>query len=91
MYELRFTHLAKKSLKKLGRSGSFDAKELEALLGYLIQGSALPARYKDHQLKGKLSAFRECHLGFDLLVKYERDESLKMVVIADFGTHSDLF
>ncbi|MDB5264607.1 MAG: type toxin-antitoxin system YafQ family toxin [Parcubacteria group bacterium] len=91
MYELRFSHLAKKSLKKLARSGSFDAKGLETALDCFIAGTTLPSKFKDHQLKGDLSSFRECHLGFDLLVKYERDESLKMVIIADIGTHNSIF
>ncbi|KND50864.1 MAG: YafQ toxin protein [Parcubacteria bacterium C7867-007] len=91
MYELRFTRLAKKSLKKLDHSGSFNRKHLEVLLEYFIRGTSLPAKYKDHQLKGDLSQFRECHLDFDLLVKYERDEALQVVVVVDIGTHSNLF
>jgi mRNA interferase YafQ len=91
MYELRVSRLAKKSLRKLARGGSFDAAGFEALLECLIEGAKLPPRYKDHQLKGNLSRFRECHLGFDLLVIYEKDEALSMVVLVDIGTHDDLF
>lgn len=91
MYELRFSRLAKKSLKKLSRSGSFDARAFEELLEYFIAGGKLPSRYKDHQLQGNLSAFRECHLGFDLLVMYEKDEAQGMVILVDIGTHDSLF
>lgn len=91
MYELRFSRLAKKSLKKLSRSGSFDTAGFEVLLEHFIEGIRLPSKYKDHQLKGKLSKFRECHLGFDLLVKYETDEARRMLIVVDIGTHDDLF
>jgi mRNA interferase YafQ len=91
MYEVRFSRLAKKSLKKLGRSGSFNKKDFEVFLERLLRGDVLPRIYKDHQLKGSLSDFRECHIGFDLLVVYEKDTTLQLIVIANIGTHDELF
>ncbi len=91
MYELRSSRLAKKSLKKLSRSGSFDAQAFEDLLEHFIAGGKIPSRYKDHQLQGNLSLFRECHLVFDLLVIYERDETHRTVTLLDIGTHDSLF
>jgi mRNA interferase YafQ len=91
MYEIVFMRGANRSLKKLKRSGSFKHKTLRKLLLDLADGGPLASRYKDHQLKGDLSDYRECHLGFDLLVQYRRDDELKIVAIADIGTHSELF
>lgn len=91
MYQIEFSHRAKKALKKLKRSGSFDINVLSIALSVLTKGDSLSTRYKDHALQGRLVGLREFHLGFDLLVKYERDESLRLITILDIGTHPDLF
>ncbi|MBI4065685.1 type II toxin-antitoxin system mRNA interferase toxin, RelE/StbE family [Candidatus Kaiserbacteria bacterium] len=51
----------------------------------------LPEQYKDHQLHGDLAHFRECHIGFNQLLLYERDEALGIIVISKIGTHAELF
>jgi mRNA interferase YafQ len=91
MYEIAFSHRSKKALKKLARSGSFDTQSLKQALDILVRGTKLPVRYKDHALKGSLSTFREFHLAFDVLVKYEQDETLKLLTIVDIGSHQELF
>jgi addiction module RelE/StbE family toxin len=36
-----------------------------------VPPKALPLKMKDHKLKGKLSACRECHLADDVLLLYQ--------------------
>jgi mRNA interferase YafQ len=91
MYGIVVTSRAKKSIKKRNRSGVFDGKALTNLLTLLESDTVLPAHYKDHQLKGSLHEYRECHLAFDLLVRYKRNEQLKTVTISEIGTHDELF
>jgi len=58
-------------------------------ISLLANNKILPAKYKDHQLKGSLSKYREFHIGGDLLVMYViEDEILYLLRI---GTHSELF
>jgi addiction module RelE/StbE family toxin len=48
------------------------AKLREAIL-LLIDGSPLPARYKDHPLAGDWRHFRDCHVEPDWLLIYKID------------------
>lgn len=91
MYELVYSQKARKTLKRLRRSGAFSMRTLEELLLLLIHGRNLPAHFKDHQLHGDLARYRECHLGFNLLLQYEKDEILKLITISKIGTHPELF
>lgn len=91
MYELVYSQEARKALKRLRRSGSFPTDAMDELLPLFIHGKTLPAHYKDHQLHGDLARFRECHLGFNLLLQYEKDEMLGFITISNIGTHQELF
>ena len=58
---------------------------------HLREHGILPVSYRDHQLHGELSIYREFHLVDDLLVQYKRNEALRVITIAKIGTHSELF
>ena len=91
MYKVALAHRAKKNLKRLEKSGNFDKEALGELITLLIQGGALPAKYRDHALKGNLEQIQECHLAFDVLVAYESNPEIELVTIIAIGTHQDLF
>lgn len=91
MYSLILATSARKSLKRLSRSGRFDKKEFDSVVHSLRVGKKLHAKYQDHQLKGELSDFRECHLAFNLLVQYRRFEQFRVLSIEKIGTHDELF
>lgn len=91
MYRIRFAVAAKRRLRKRERSGAFDKSKFLEALDFLARGIALPTSFDDHQLKGALADLRECHLGFDLLMVYRRNEVLKIITITDTGTHDELF
>ena len=63
--------------------------KLKRLVTLLCEGAPLPARYRDHALKGEWRAFRDAHIEPDWLLLYrvEGDE----LQLARTGTHADLF
>ena len=82
------------SFRKLKKSGLFKpsvAKDLEILIDLLAEGKTLPVSYTDHQLKGELKQYRECHIRGDLLLVYERRHTQLILILVDIGTHSYLF
>lgn len=91
MYEIRYAQSARKALKRLRRNGSFPEERFKELLALFMSGRAIPINFKDHALQGDLAVARECHLGFNLLVEYSRNEYLKVVTIIRVGTHAELF
>jgi mRNA interferase YafQ len=55
----------------------------------LLNDIELEMKYKDHQLKGNMKEFRECHIKPDLLLMYGIiDDVLELVNI---GSHSEIF
>ena len=91
MYKVALAHRAKKNLKHLEKSGNFNKGALGELITLLMRGEALPAKYRDHALKGNLERIRECHLAFDVLVAYENSPEIELVTIIAIGSHQDLF
>jgi len=91
IYRIRISNKAQRVLRKLGRSGMFNPLVLNGVLICLERGSSLPEKYKDHQLHGELTHFRECHLGFNLLLQYQRDDELQLITVSNIGTHQELF
>ncbi len=91
MYLVTFASSARKGLRKHSRAGTIKTGAFDLALSCLEIGRPLPERYKDHKLQGDLSSSRECHLGFDMLMIYRRNEDLRLVTIEQVGTHSELF
>lgn len=91
MYEIRYAQGARRSLKRLRRSGSFPEEKFKELLALFIFGKSIPINFKDHALQGNLLGRRECHLGFNLLVVYRRIEEFNIVTVLAIGTHPELF
>jgi mRNA interferase YafQ len=52
----------------------------------LAHGKKLPTEYKDHQLRGELEQYRECHIKGNLLLIYQLRKMELLLV--DIGTHS---
>jgi len=52
----------------------------------------LPANWKDHQLKGNMKLYRECHIGGsgDWLLVYEKRETTMILYLLGTGSHADL-
>jgi mRNA interferase YafQ len=78
----------KKDVKLLLKRGK-DMNKLKEIIDLLFQSKELPARTRDHQLKGTLKDCRECHIEGDWLLIY-RIEGSELCLIRT-GSHSDLF
>ena len=74
-------------MKKRG----LDLLLLDNVVDMLRQGRQLDAKYRDHELSGKLKGFRECHIGPDWLLIYRIENGVLVLTLARTGTHSDLF
>ena len=49
----------------------------------------LPYQYQDHQLKGKLAEFRECHIASNVLLVYKIEGNF--LKLNSLGSHNELF
>lgn len=60
------------------------------VLNDLANENILDQKYKDHQLIGNWSGYRECHLKPDLLLIYKQSEN-KIIRLARLGSHAKVF
>lgn len=84
----RFTGQFRKDVKRAERRGK-DMAKLRRVLQLLIDTDPLPARLRDHPLRGEWSGCRDLHIEPDWLLIYRHDD--EMVVFERTGTHADLF
>ena len=91
MYFVFPTKQYEKSFKKLKYSGKFDESELNIAIDILASGANLDATYQDHALRGKYEGYRECHIRGDLLLIYRIEKQKLILVLANLGSHSELF
>lgn len=88
-YKVVFTSKFNKAWRKYSLSGKYKPDKLYNALRILSRGENLPYIYKDHELKGNMIGFRECHIESNLLLIYKIcDDELRLVEI---GSHSELF
>jgi len=78
----------KKDMKRQLRQGK-DQKKLIAVVEILLAGRTLPAKYKDHPLKGAWSGRQDCHIEPDWILIYRITKN--ELRLERTGTHSDLF
>ena len=77
---------------KLAKKHGKDLTLLAWGIDQLACDVPLPASWKDHQLKGNLKHFRECHIGGagDWLLIYEKRETELILYLVGTGSHADL-
>jgi mRNA interferase YafQ len=61
------------------------------VVGMLLDGIPLPAKYHDHPLKGGRRGYRDCHIQGDWVLIYKINKSVLKLLLSETGTHSDLF
>ena len=76
-----------KLAKKRGKKLALLLNVVEAL----ANGMTLDEKYKDHQLNGNYSGYRECHIEPDWLLIYKITDTELALVLTRTGSHSDLF
>ncbi len=89
MYKIVYTNRMKKDAKLMQKRGK-DMNKLIEVLALLAEGNPLPAQYKDHQLSGSLSDFRECHIEPDWLLMYQIYDDILIISATATGSHADL-
>lgn len=88
MLKLSTTTRFNKDLKLCQRRG-YNLNLLYNIVNILRIPDTLPAKNKDHDLKGNFSGNRECHITPDWLLIYRiKDDEL---MLDRTGTHADLF
>ena len=66
-----------------------DENKLWEVIKKLSEGKSLPAKYKDHPLRGEWNNRRDCHIEPDWLLIYQvRGNDL---ILERTGSHADLF
>lgn len=83
-----YTTKFKRDLKVIEKR-NLDMELIKDVIRKLCIEENLPERYKDHNLLGKWSSFRECHILPDWLLIYKIKNNT--IVFERTGTHSDLF
>lgn len=78
-------------MKRSGKFGVSDEKELNNVINTLASGKRLDRRCQDHSLTGDMSDYRECHIKSDLLLIYRVYDNELILVLANIGSHPDLF
>ena len=67
VYKLVLSNSFKKDYKLVKKQGK-DVSLLDKIIPILLSGKKLPAKYKDHELKGDWKGFRELHISPDWLL-----------------------
>ena len=89
-YTIELTSRFKKDIKRIQKR-NYELESLRKIIKLLAEGKELPAKFKDHTLKGKYSSCRECHISPDWLLIYEYDNDVLYLYLVRTGSHSDLF
>jgi mRNA interferase YafQ len=78
----------KRDVKRAAKRGK-DIQKLREVIDLLQSEAPLPARYRDHPLRGPWSGWRDLHVEPDWLLIYRVAQG-RLELVAS-GTHADLF
>ena len=90
MLQIIPTKQFKKDLKRIAKDSTKDLNKLNKIVNLLAEQKQLPKEHKDHQLKGKLKNYRECHIEPDWLLIYRAQNDILILSLVRTGSHSDL-
>jgi len=74
---------------RLARKRGFQIEALRLVVNTLANQQTLDAKYRDHELRGQYSGFRECHVAPDWLLIYRIEDDALELFLFRTGTHSD--
>lgn len=78
----------RKNLKLVLKQG-WDANAIQSVVTQLLNDDILDPKLKDYALAGDYKGFRECHIYGDLVIVYQRDDTI--LKLYKIGRHQDLF
>ncbi|MBQ8417569.1 MAG: type II toxin-antitoxin system YafQ family toxin [Phascolarctobacterium sp.] len=90
MLQIIPTKQFKKDLKRIAKDSKKDLNKLNKIINMLAEKKQLPIEYRDHQLKGNLKNYRECHIESDWLLMYQIKNDVLVLSLVRTGSHSDL-
>lgn len=90
MLQIIPTKQFKKDLKRIAKDSKKDLNKLNKIVNILAEQKQLPIEYRDHQLKGNLKNYRECHIEPDWLLMYQVKENILVLSLVRTGSHSEL-
>ena len=90
MLTIKYHTMFKKDFKRIKKRG-YDISRLEKIVELLANEVPLPEQFKDHNLSGNYTGFRECHIAPDWLLIYQVKNNELVLVLSRTGSHSDLF
>lgn len=76
---------------RLAMKRGLDITLLDDIIAKLAIDTPLPAKHKDHALKGRWKGRRECHVLPDWLLVYQKTETTLVLDLFRAGTHQDIF
>jgi len=81
-----------KRTRRIAKKQGLDMDLLDWGIDQLAKDIPLPLNWKDHQLKGNMKQFRECHIGGtgDWLLVYEKRGEDMILYLYGTGTHTNL-
>jgi len=89
MLDIFYSNQFKRDFKKLRKLPILDLKIIFEVISTLENEDTLDIKYRDHELIGHWSNFRECHIKPDLLLIYKKQAST--LQLARIGSHNELF
>ena len=95
MTKPKYTIVKSTGFKKGYKLAKKQGKDLALLawgINQLAHDIPLPRNWKDHQLKGNMKRFRECHIdgAGDWLLVYEKRDTDMILYLFGTGSHVDL-
>lgn len=87
---MRYNITATKDVK-LSKKRGLDINLLFQIVDKLAFNEPLPAKYKDHALKGEFAGKRECHIMPNWLLIYKKEDTLQLLKLVRTESHADLF
>ena len=74
---------------ELAKKRGKNIKKLKDIINLLLEEEMLPAKNRNHKLKGEFKTYWECHIESDWLLIYKKTD--KEIVFVRTGSHVDLF
>ena len=82
---------SKKYRTQFKKQNAQDQDLIDEVVFKLASGEILDQKFYDHQLKGKYSRYRECHVKPNLLLIYQINNDVLELYLMQVGSHSELF
>lgn len=80
MFTPEFSNQFKRSYKRMMRRNA-NPELMEHVISLICKGEPLPASFKEHNLSGKYSKYKECHILPDWLLIYKKIQKSKSLIL----------